>query len=221
MSPHTEDGMTEVTPATKVDPERASSDAPSPAHSRRHWLAPAIVTALLGAGAGVAILWVAPRAEQVATSDEAVEPLVIEFTDATGAMRSLSYFRGKTLLVNFWATWCTPCQQELPALDRLQAKLGSAQFQVVALLLDNAGVARAGRFLLDIGNTNLTLYIADLALVRKAVGVLGLPTTLFVDSDGHEVHRVVGPAEWDSPEMIAEITTRLGLQAPQPHDGRQ
>lgn len=211
--------MTEVTPARKADPQLASSDAPS--HSRRHWLALAAVTALLATAAAVIVLRVAPRVEHTVTAEEALEPLAIEFTDATSATRSLAQFRGKALLVNFWATWCTPCREEMPALDRLQARLGSAQFQVVALSLDNAGAERATRFLLEIGNRNLTLYIADLALVRKAVGVLGLPTTLFVDSDGREVHRVVGPAEWDSPEMIAEITTRLGLQAPQPHDDQR
>lgn len=210
--------MTQATLAGKAGPNPASSSTPS--HFRRHWLALAAVTALLATAAGIIMLWVAPRVEHTVADTEALEPLVIEFADATGAMRSLSQFRGKALLVNFWATWCAPCQREMPSLDRLQAKLGSAQFQVVALSLDNAGVERAARFLLEIGNRNLTLYIADLARVRKAVGVLGLPTTLFVDSDGREVHRVIGPAEWDSPEMIAEIVTRLGLQAPQRHDGQ-
>lgn len=213
--------MTEVTPAGKADPETASSDALPRAHSRRPWQAIAIVTAIVAAVGGVTMLLVAPSIKHVATGEATVEPLAIKFTDATGATRSLSYFRGKALLVNFWATWCAPCRAEMPALDRLQAKLGSAEFEVIALSLDGGGPERAARFLLEIGNRNLTLYIADFGAIRKAIGVLGLPTTLFVDSRGREVHRVVGPAEWDSPEMVAEVITRFGLPASQGDGSKQ
>jgi thiol-disulfide isomerase/thioredoxin len=120
-------------------------------------------------------------------------------TDASGRKRSLAEFRGKAVLLNLWATWCVPCRKEMPTLDRLQAKHGGPDFEVPA------------KFLAEIGATHLALYLADMADVRRATGVVGLPATLLIDREGREVHRVVGPAEWDSAETIALIRDRLGL----------
>lgn len=178
-----------------------------------------VIAVLIAGGIAGGVLVLRPGS-QPGSADPAVagasgEVVALEFKDGTGATRSLAQFRGKALLVNFWATWCAPCREEMPALDRLQEKLGSEQFEVIALSLDRGGPERASRFLLDFGNRNLTLYLADITAVRRAIGVFGLPTTLLLDREGREVYRVVGPAEWDSPEMIAEVSARLGLPVPQ------
>jgi thiol-disulfide isomerase/thioredoxin len=137
----------------------------------------------------------------------------LAFADASGRMRSLAEFRGKAILLNLWATWCAPCREEMPTLDRLQAKLGGPDFEVVTVSLDRSGPERVEEFLDEIGATHLPIYIADTVAVRRAVGIFGLPATLFVDREGREVHRIIGPAEWDSPEMIALIRERLDLPA--------
>jgi thiol-disulfide isomerase/thioredoxin len=132
-------------------------------------------------------------------------------TDASGRKRSLAEFRGKAVLLNLWATWCVPCRKEMPTLDRLQAKHGGPDFEVITVSVDLGGPERPAKFLAEIGATHLALYLADMADVRRATGVVGLPATLLIDREGREVHRVVGPAEWDSAETIALIRDRLGL----------
>lgn len=191
---------------------------------RRGWLvAAALVTAL----SAVALLVLSDRDPPQPPSDDsrpssAANPsLEISFADSTGRMRTLKEFRGKTLLVNFWATWCAPCREEMPTLDRLQAKLGGDAFEVVALSVDRGGPERVSEFLAEIGTAHLTVYLADLVAVRRAVGVVGLPTTLLVDRDGREVHRIVGPAEWDSPEMITIVSERLDLPLPAEPEGAE
>ena len=127
-----------------------------------------------------------------------------KFNDAAGKSIDLSAFRGRVVLVNLWATWCPPCRAEMPALDRLQAALGSPDFQVVAVSQD-IDKAKAQAFLQHVGATHLGFYIDESMLSGRTWGGIGLPTTLLVDRDGSEVGRIIGPAEWDSPEAKALI----------------
>jgi thiol-disulfide isomerase/thioredoxin len=191
-----------------------SASHPSGHISRRLAL---ILIGVLVAGVAVGGLF-ALRQEPVPagppTPETAVRPegpLTLEFADATGRMRSLAEFRGKAVILNLWATWCGPCREEMPTLDRLQATLGGPEFEVVAVSLDRSGPERVAEFLAEIGTKHIPVFLADLVAVRRAIGVFGLPTTLFLDREGREVHRIVGPEEWDSPEMIAMIRERLDL----------
>ena len=131
------------------------------------------------------------------------------FKGADGRALKLQDLRGKTLLVNFWATWCVPCRKEMPALDRLQAQLGGSDFEVVAVNVDTSRLERPKAFLQDTGIAHLDFYSdpsADVLQQLKANGgFIGLPTTLLVDKDGCELGRVAGPAEWSSPDATALI----------------
>ncbi|MEE2691430.1 MAG: TlpA disulfide reductase family protein [Pseudomonadota bacterium] len=118
-----------------------------------------------------------------------------------GAELTLETFRGKAILVNFWATWCAPCLKELPSLDALQQALGGGDFEVVAIAADPRGPDAAKAFLdkLEIGH--LKLY-ADprLRLASSIGGGSVLPVSVLYDRDGQEVGRLVGEADWQSPE---------------------
>ena len=83
----------------------------------------------------------------------------INFDDAEGRSRKLPDFKGKVLLLNIWATWCGPCRTEMPALDRLQARLGSADFEVIPVSIDRAGMEAIRKFYSEIGVRNLAMYI--------------------------------------------------------------
>ena len=135
------------------------------------------------------------------------------FTDGGGKALSLADFAGKVILFNIWATWCTPCRREMPTLDRLQARLGGKDFEVVALSIDRAGIGPVDKFFGDVGITRLARYIDVSGKVVREIGVPGLPTTLLIDGNGREVGRLVGPAEWDSPEMIDFIQSRIAKEA--------
>jgi len=126
-------------------------------------------------------------------------------TDGRGRDLTLAAFRGRTVLLNIWATWCPPCRAEMPTLDRLQANLGGPEFHVVALSIDRGGLETVRAFYADIGIKHLDLYVSEQLRAMTALGVAGLPTTLLVSAQGREVARKLGPAEWDSPSAISQI----------------
>jgi thiol-disulfide isomerase/thioredoxin len=133
----------------------------------------------------------------------------IAFEDADGNKRTLAQFRGKSVLLNVWATWCGPCRKEMPALDRLQAKLGSDDFQVVALSIDRGGVAAVKSFYDEIDVRSLGIYVDSTTDAQANLGIVGVPTTLLVDREGREVARYTGPADWDGPSVAAAIRRYL------------
>ncbi len=127
----------------------------------------------------------------------------IEFFDESNNTVSLDKWSGKIIVLNIWATWCTPCRIEMPTLDRLQKNLGSDRFEVVALSIDEAGLEVVKRFFEEIEVKHLEIYIDPEYKAANQLKALGLPATLLIDPKGQELGRLVGPAEWDSPEMIA------------------
>jgi thiol-disulfide isomerase/thioredoxin len=137
----------------------------------------------------------------------------INFGDGEGHARKLTDFKGKIVLLNIWATWCIPCRKEMPALDRLQASLGSANFEVVPVSIDRGGLEVIRKFYIEVGIRNLAMYVDSSGQVLGRVRALGLPTSLLIDRSGEEIGRVIGPAEWDAPEIMAFIRCFVS-----PHD---
>jgi len=133
----------------------------------------------------------------------------IRFQNAERKPYTLSNFRGKVVLLNLWATWCVPCRMEMPALDRLQQKLGGAGFEVIALSMDNGGPAAVRRFYDEIGIRVLAIYVDPTMEAAGKLRTLGIPTTLLIDREGRERWRKTGPAEWDSPEMVESLRAKL------------
>jgi thiol-disulfide isomerase/thioredoxin len=127
------------------------------------------------------------------------------FIDGAGRRVTLKDLRGKVVVLNFWATWCAPCIREMPSLDRLAARLKGPGFALVALNEDREGAAKVAPFLARLGLKNLPLYVDARGAVQRALGVGSLPTTILIDGRGQEVGRLVGPAEWDSPEAVALV----------------
>jgi thiol-disulfide isomerase/thioredoxin len=126
----------------------------------------------------------------------------VKFADAQGNPLTLADLQGKVVLLNLWATWCGPCREEMPSLDKLQAQLGGAEFEVVALSIDQAGPEVVQRFYDEVGVENLALYIDTSAQAAVTLDALGIPTTLVLDRQGRELGRKAGIAAWDSPEMV-------------------
>lgn len=142
-----------------------------------------------------------------------VEPtparLQTSYSDGTAAVTLEGFRGGRALLLNVWATWCPPCVKELPALDRLAAKLAPT-VAVVALSTDDGGVAQVGPFLDKLGIRHLTpLYDRD-ARAFQDFNLRGLPTTLLIDTKGQIVARLEGVADWDSPAIAEQIRTLVG-----------
>lgn len=166
---------------------------------------------LLGTLAGLASAAAEPREFVV---HESPRPLPdIRFQDAGGRTIGLGDFRGKVVVLNVWATWCGPCRREMPTLDRLQTELGGADFQVIALSIDRKGLDVVRKFYSEIGIRHLAMHIDSSGRTARQLGALGLPTTLLIDRAGREIGRLVGPAEWDAPDMVDFIRRRLGRQS--------
>ncbi|MDQ4136256.1 MAG: TlpA family protein disulfide reductase, partial [Pseudomonadota bacterium] len=154
---------------------------------------------------------------EVAAVNAAKEPKKLPdlaFLGPDGERKTLADFRGRTVLVNLWATWCAPCRQEMPALDRLQAVLGGADFEVVAINIDTRNPDKPKAWLKEAGVERLAYYadpeakvFQDLKRVGKAVG---MPTTLLVDPQGCELALINGPAEWASEDALRLVRAALG-----------
>ena len=138
----------------------------------------------------------------------------LAFKDGSGADKSLADWRGRTVLLNLWATWCVPCRKEMPALDALQSKIGGADFEVVSINIDTRDTDKPRTWLSNAGIRSLAYYADNNAKVfqdLKAVGkAFGMPTTLIVDRNGCELASLAGPAEWASDDAIKLVSAALG-----------
>jgi thiol-disulfide isomerase/thioredoxin len=183
-------------------------------------LAIAITYFVSNAGSGSATLPCAPQAAQAKVIDTAATGQLaalngtgtgrgyadMSFTDASGKPVKLSDFVGKTLLVNFWASWCVPCRAEMPALDKVAAQYNDANFMVLPINLDTGpdGLDKARKFMAEGAFKNLPLYadssFAAFKRLQTTAVAAGLPTTLLLDRKGCEIGVLQGPAVWDSPD---------------------
>ena len=138
---------------------------------------------------------------------------VLTFKDHDGAEKSLTDWRGRTVLLNLWATWCVPCRKEMPALDALQGKLGGPEFEVVSINIDTRDPDKPKAWLKEVGIHKLTYYADNSAKVfqdLKAIGkAFGMPTTLIVDPHGCELATLAGPAEWASDDAQKLVSAAL------------
>ncbi|MFY9992344.1 MAG: TlpA disulfide reductase family protein [Rhodoplanes sp.] len=138
----------------------------------------------------------------------------LDFKDAAGKPKSLADWRGRTVLLNLWATWCVPCRKEMPALDALQRQLGGPGFEVVAVNIDTRDPEKPKAWLAETGVKDLAYYADPSAKVfqeLKAIGkAFGMPTTLVIDPSGCEIAALAGPAEWASGDALAFMKAALG-----------
>jgi thiol-disulfide isomerase/thioredoxin len=157
---------------------------------------------------------------EVAALTMATAPLKLPdlaFEDGDGKPRKLSEWRGRTVLVNLWATWCVPCRKEMPALDSLQTKLGGPKFEVVAINIDTRDPEKPKNFLKEAHLTRIGNFNDQKAKVfqdLKAIGrALGMPTSVLVDGQGCEIATIAGPAEWASDDAVKLISAAVNPPA--------
>ena len=191
----------------------------------RRVLIGAVAALVLLGGAGAASLIGAPAPQRAGTPpalagsfadftvNEAPSPAPETGFMLDGRPMSLADFKGRVVLVNFWATWCGPCVAEMPSLDRLEAKLGGKDFAVLTLSEDR-NPAVIAPFFDQHGLEHLKRYHDPGGDLSRGFGIRGLPTTILIDREGREAGRIEGPVEWDSPEAEALIRHFIGQKAP-------
>ena len=133
----------------------------------------------------------------------------LSFTNGEGKPLTLADFKGRTVLLNLWATWCAPCRKEMPDLARLQDMLGGENFEVVAVSIDRKGAEASAAFLKETGAESLKLFLEPTSAILNEVKSIGLPTTILIDENGMELGRLIGPADWAAPEAVELIKSAL------------
>ena len=173
-----------------------------------------VAIAFMGATAGAAE---PPKFAGMAGDFSPIEPpeqiASPNFQDKMGQPVNLDSFKGKVVVVNFWATWCPPCIAEMPALDKLQSELGGKDFTVIAISTDRDGIKKSAPFYRRAGIKNLALYNDKRGSLLDAFGAKNLPITLVLDREGRVVGRIEGAANWDSTEAKALIAHYLKANA--------
>ena len=128
----------------------------------------------------------------------------LEVVDLKGHKLHIATQSGKILVVNIWATWCAPCRYEMPSLDKLAQMLGSQQYEVVGLSIDNDDHL-VREFLIE-RKVSFNNYLdIDMEESKEKLGIRALPSTLIISPEGNLIKLVEGARDWDTPEMLAQI----------------
>ncbi len=127
------------------------------------------------------------------------------FKNANGDRLALADFRGKLVLLNVWATWCGPCRQEMPSLDRLEAKLAGEGLVVLPISIDQGGGPVVAMYYYQEGIEHLGIYLDPGHDLQDRLKVSALPTSFIIDREGRLVGTLLGSTQWDSPEAFALI----------------
>jgi thiol-disulfide isomerase/thioredoxin len=149
-----------------------------------------------------------PTAEFTTSQGNGANAPTAAFTDANGKPVTLAAFRGRPLLVNLWATWCAPCVEEMPSIDRLAAA-EKGRLGVVAVSQDGNGLTAVAPFFAKAGIATLKPYLDTQNALMVALKAETLPTTILYDANGHERWRHVGKVDWDDASARAALADTL------------
>ena len=176
---------------------------------RRGSLVLLLIAGLIAAGSGA---WVALSRTTGHPLRSGARAPGFELPSVAGGSESLARYRGRVLFVNFWATWCAPCREEAPALQRLYERLRAEGFEVLAISIDDAGAReKVEGFVREFGLDFPVLLDAD-QRVYRAYQAYGVPETFLIEKEGRVVERFIGPKPWDDARYERAIRTLLELE---------
>jgi thiol-disulfide isomerase/thioredoxin len=189
------------------------------------WIAIVLVGAIVAAATFAVYMLAGLNDEEVPSKLGSIENFIsareikpaplLTFLDEEGSKLSLEKFRGKIVVLNLWATWCTPCVAEMPMLDRLQQQLEGVGVVVVALSIDRGGPEVVREFFDEHEITHLGVYVDPTMRAQGDLNAIGLPTTIVIDREGNDRGRIVGPAEWDdaaAADLVLKASAPLELE---------
>ena len=142
---------------------------------------------------------------KLAVHNAPLEPVEIGYQDADGNPVAMSDSNGSFRLVNFWATWCAPCREEMPELDALNIEMGD-RLQVLTIATGRNRMEGIKDFYAEISLQSLPILLDPRGELARSMGVVGLPVTVLLDPEGREVARLTGGAHWSSDNAIAVLT---------------
>jgi len=125
----------------------------------------------------------------------------IVFKDSSGEDVSLDDFKGKLLILNFWATWCAPCREEMPSLDSLQSNSNFDNLKIFPINLGQENFSKSDSFFKEIGIQNLDIYFDAPITLAKKLSLRGVPTTILFNKKGEEFGRIMGSIDFNDPDF--------------------
>ncbi len=178
--------------------------------ARQQWIVVAAVVATLALAAFIASHVLRDELTQVTVGSRAPQFHAVTVTDAAAPQpRTLDSYRDKVVLLNIWATWCTPCRAEMPSIEALHRDMGPRGLQVVAVSIDKPGSEQAIRdFVNELGLTFEIVFDASGAISRD-YRTTGVPETLVIARDGTIRRKIIGPDDWNSVDNRALIELLL------------
>ena len=130
----------------------------------------------------------------------------LTFLDAKNKQINLNDFKGNLIILNFWATWCAPCKEEMPSLDLLQKNKNLNNLKIFPINIGQENLEKASKFFSDLKIKNLDLYFDSPITLAKKFGLRGIPTTILFDKDGLEFARIVGSINFENIEFIVWLS---------------
>lgn len=177
--------------------------------NRGQWIAVGVILGVLGFGLGAAWL-LTPEIGRVEPGARAPDAAAVRL--GTGDTVRVSDYRGEVVLLNVWATWCTPCEAEMPSIQRLHEQLGPDGLRVVAVSIDQGGAEEVERWIEERGLTFTVLHDRT-GRIQQIYQTTGVPESWVLDREGVIVKKVIGATEWDHPAQQALFRRLLGVDA--------
>lgn len=163
-------------------------------------------------GLAVGLFWFASAGAAAGFETRAALPAPeLKAHDLVGASKTLADYRGKVVVLNFWATWCPPCQREMPSLERLRTKMAKRPLEIVAI--SSAETPEEVRAYLSKMKLGFPILLDTDSSNTRRWKVFALPTTFVLDAEGRVRHVLTGPAEWDEGEALAVVESMLVEQS--------
>ena len=124
------------------------------------------------------------------------------FLDKKDQKININEYRGKLLILNFWATWCEPCKEEMPSLDRLQANPDLSKIKIFAINIGREDIKKVNKFFTDLNIKNFEPYFDPPTTLAKKFSLRGVPTSILVNKEGKEFARVIGSINFEDKNFI-------------------
>ena len=124
------------------------------------------------------------------------------FLDKKDKKINISDFKGNLLILNFWATWCEPCKEEMPSLNNLQINTELDRLKIFTINIGNENMEKVNKFFLDLNIQNFEPYFDPPITLAKKFSLRGVPTSILIDKNGKEFARIIGSIDFDNPEFI-------------------
>lgn len=124
------------------------------------------------------------------------------FFDQDNKQINLDRYRGKLVLLNFWAIWCAPCKEEMPSLDKLKVNKKLNNIEIFPINIGNDSIEKSKEFFKDLNIKNLKLYFDPKINLAKELSLRGVPTTVLINKNGEEFARIIGIVDFEDPSIV-------------------